>query len=94
MTTKVTKESLAENIGRLEEHQRICREYNAELSINQEYQLKAYRLLIGLLEYEPVHMPYTGGGNFYGYGFHRVGDETFELDIEEVFLAKIKGPAI
>ncbi len=50
MTTKVTKESLAENIGRLEEHQRICREYNAELSINQEYQLKAYRLLVVYME--------------------------------------------
>lgn len=82
MTTKVTKESLAENIGRLESY--------GDLSINEEYQLKAYRLLIDLLDYEPVHMPYTGGGNFYGYGFHRVGDETCELDIEEVFLAKIK----
>lgn len=43
---RVTKESLAENIGRLEEHQRICRGYNAELSINQEYQLAAYRMLL------------------------------------------------
>lgn len=37
MTTKVTKESLAENIGRLESY--------GDLSINEEYQLKAYRLL-------------------------------------------------
>lgn len=85
MTTKVTKESLAEKIKYLESVSKLG------LSMNEEYQLKAYRLLIGLLEYEPVHMPYTGGGNFYGYGFHRVGDETCELDIEEVFLAKIKG---
>ena len=41
MTTKVTKESLAENIGRLESYD--------DLSINEEYQLKAYRLLIGML---------------------------------------------
>lgn len=38
MTTKVTKESLAENIGRLESY--------GDLSINEEYQLKAYRLLL------------------------------------------------
>ena len=41
MTTKVTKESLAENIGRLESY--------GDLSINEEYQLKAYRLLIDML---------------------------------------------
>ena len=41
MTTKVTKESLAENIGRLESY--------GDLSINEEYQLKAYRMLIDLL---------------------------------------------
>lgn len=41
MTTKVTKESLAENIGRLESY--------GDLSLNEEYQLKAYRLLIDLL---------------------------------------------
>lgn len=41
MTTKVTKESLAENIGRLESY--------GDLSINEEYQLKAYRLLLVLL---------------------------------------------
>ncbi len=86
MTTKVTKESLAENIGRLESY--------GDLSLNEGYQLKAYRMLAELLEYEPVHMPYTGGGNFYGYGFHRAGDEEHELDIEEVFLAKIKGPVL
>lgn len=86
--SKVTKESLAEKIKYLESVSKLG------LSMNEEYQLNAYRLLIDLLEYEPVHMPYTGGGNFYGYGFHRVGDETCELDIEEVFLAKIKGPAI
>jgi hypothetical protein len=37
MTTKVTKESLAENIGRLESY--------GDLSLNEEYQLNAYRLL-------------------------------------------------
>lgn len=41
MTTKVTKESLAENIGRLESY--------GDLSLNEEYQLKAYRLLSDLL---------------------------------------------
>lgn len=41
MTTKVTKESLAENIGRLESY--------GDLSLNEEYQLKAYRLLIDLI---------------------------------------------
>lgn len=52
MTTKVTKESLAENIGRLESY--------GDLSINEEYQLKAYRLLIDLLpgcEHDWVHYP-------------------------------------
>lgn len=38
MTAKVTKESLAENIGRLESY--------GDLSINEEYQLKAYRMLL------------------------------------------------
>ena len=41
MTTKVTKESLAENIGRLESY--------GDLSINEEFQLKAYRMLIDML---------------------------------------------
>ncbi|MEG1123048.1 MAG: hypothetical protein RSE62_12690 [Citrobacter sp.] len=41
MTTKVTKESLAENIGRLESY--------GDLSINEDYQLKAYRMLIDLI---------------------------------------------
>ncbi len=86
MTLKVTKESLAHKISRLELNR-------FDLSINEEYQLEAYRMLAELLEYEPVHMPYTGGGNFYGYGFHRVGDEENELDIEDVFLAKVKGTA-
>ena len=47
MTTKVTKESLAENIGRLESY--------GDLSINEEYQLKAYRLLLELLPDGCVH---------------------------------------
>lgn len=47
MTTKVTKESLAENIGRLESY--------GDLSLNEEYQLKAYRLLIDLLPFEPCN---------------------------------------
>lgn len=41
MTTKVTKESLAENIGRLKSY--------GDLSLNEEYQLKAYRMLIDLM---------------------------------------------
>ena len=44
MTTKVTKESLAENIGRLESY--------GDLSINEEYQLKAYRMLLDYLRNE------------------------------------------
>lgn len=39
---KVTKESLAENICRLESY--------GDLSINEEYQLKAYRLLAVYME--------------------------------------------
>lgn len=41
MTAKITKESLAENIGRLESY--------GDLSLNEEYQLKAYRMLIDLI---------------------------------------------
>lgn len=48
MTTKVTKESLAENIGRLESY--------GDLSINEEYQLKAYRLLLGYMEDEELEI--------------------------------------
>lgn len=44
MTTKVTKESLAENISRLESY--------GDLSINEEYQLKAYRLLLDFMRHE------------------------------------------
>lgn len=46
MTTKVTKESLAENIGRLESY--------GDLSINEEYQLKAYRLLMQFMREEEI----------------------------------------
>lgn len=42
--SKVTKESLAENIGRLESY--------GDLSINEEYQLKAYRMLHEYLDRE------------------------------------------
>ena len=48
MTTKVTKESLAENIGRLESY--------GDLSLNEEYQLKAYRLLLGYPEDEELEI--------------------------------------
>ena len=41
---RVTKESLAENIGRLESY--------GDLSINEEYQLKAYRMLHEYLDRE------------------------------------------
>lgn len=44
MTTKVTKESLAENIGRLESY--------GYLSLNEEYQLSAYRLLLDFMRNE------------------------------------------
>ncbi|EJB2979385.1 hypothetical protein MT554_004288 [Salmonella enterica] len=47
MTTKVTKESLAENIGRLESY--------GDLSLNEEYQLKAYRLLLELMPKDCPH---------------------------------------
>jgi hypothetical protein len=46
MTTKVTKESLAENIGRLESY--------GDLSLNEEYQLKAYRLLAVYMREEEI----------------------------------------
>ncbi|ELL6760070.1 hypothetical protein ABXH80_004110 [Salmonella enterica] len=55
MTTKVTKESLAENIGRLESY--------GDLSLNEEYQLKAYRLLLELMPecaHEWVEKPVPG----------------------------------
>lgn len=55
MTTKVTKESLAENIGRLESY--------GDLSLNEEYQLNAYRLLIELLRDECVHRWRFGSAN-------------------------------
>lgn len=42
MTTKVTKESLAENIGRLESY--------GDLSLNEEYQLKAYPMLLAYMK--------------------------------------------
>lgn len=41
MTNKVTKESLAENIGRLESY--------GEISLSEEYQLKAYRQHLDIL---------------------------------------------
>ncbi|ELT9219076.1 hypothetical protein SAY60_002903 [Salmonella enterica] len=46
MTTKVTKESLAENIGRLESY--------GDLSLSEEYQLKAYHKLEGLIDLQIV----------------------------------------
>lgn len=55
MTSKVTKESLAENIGRLESY--------GDLSINEEYQLKAYRLLIDLMPEECLHKWQFGSAN-------------------------------
>lgn len=48
MITKVTKESLAENIGRLESY--------GDPSINEEYQLKAYRLPRGYMEDEELEI--------------------------------------
>lgn len=45
MTTKVTKESLARKIGILESDKRTW----GELSLSQEYQLEAYRMLIDLM---------------------------------------------
>lgn len=54
MTTKVTKESLAENIGRLESY--------GDLSINEEYQLKAYRLLLEAMQQKPLcHLTWHQG---------------------------------
>ena len=50
---RVTKESLAENIGRLESY--------GDLSINEEYQLKAYRLLYSVWTQEPdAYVTYKG----------------------------------
>lgn len=51
--SEVTKESLAENIGRLESY--------GDLSINEEYQLKAYRLLYAVWAQEPdAYVTYKG----------------------------------
>lgn len=48
--TQVTKESLAEKIKHLES--RSNDEYALGLSLNEEYQLAAYRMLLKYLEYE------------------------------------------
>lgn len=45
MTTKVTKESLAERIQHLED-------LGSMISLNEEYQLDAYRMLLDRLEVE------------------------------------------
>lgn len=50
--SKVTKESLAEKIKYLESVSKLG------LSINEEYQLKAYRLLIDLLPAEELRCPF------------------------------------
>ncbi len=47
MTTKVTKESLAKKIKALES--RGNAEYALGLTLNEEYQLEAYRMLIDLI---------------------------------------------
>lgn len=47
MTTKVTKESLTEKIKRLES--RGNAEYSIGMTINEEYQLEAYRMLLELM---------------------------------------------
>ena len=47
MTTKVTKESLAKKIKALES--RGNAEYALGLTLNEEYQLKAYRMLLDLI---------------------------------------------
>lgn len=46
--TKVTKESLAEKIKRLES--RGNAEYALGLTLNEEYQLEAYRMLLKYME--------------------------------------------
>ncbi|EFO8707807.1 hypothetical protein HPM00_004177 [Salmonella enterica] len=56
MTTKVTKESLAAKIKALES--RGNAEYALGLTLNEEYQLKAYRLLIELIP-ECAHDGYS-----------------------------------
>lgn len=50
MTTKVTKESLATKIKRLES--RGNAEYALGLTLNEEYQLAAYRMLLDYLRNE------------------------------------------
>lgn len=50
MTTKVTKESLAKKIKALES--RGNAEYALGLTLNEEYQLEAYRMLLERLEKE------------------------------------------
>lgn len=50
MTTKVTKESLERKIILLSG--RINAEYGLGLTLNEEYQLEAYKMLLALLEKE------------------------------------------
>ena len=59
MTTKVTKESLATKIKRLES--RGNAEYALGLTLNEEYQLAAYRLLYAVWTQEPdAYVTYKG----------------------------------
>lgn len=52
MTTKVTKESLTKKIKALES--RGNAEYALGLTLNEEYQLEAYRMLLSRLEKEEL----------------------------------------
>lgn len=54
MTTKVTKESLAVRIKQLELAKRL-----ASLSLNEEYQLEAYKMLLERLKKENFTKDYT-----------------------------------
>lgn len=80
---QITKDELASMIAALESQ--------PHLSMKEEKYLAIMKELSEFKSLEAIHMPYTGGGNFYGYGFHRVGDEETELDIEDIFYAKVKG---
>lgn len=84
--SKVTKESLAENIGRLESY--------GDLSINEEYQLKAYRMLLRIIEQAKVVAEWPGA-DYYSSAVELYHSDGLEFGKAVSELADIvKGKAI
>lgn len=72
---RVTKENLTAQIDRL----RKIKDEQGQLSMNGEYTLQAYEMLLATMDNEPMTFKYTGDGNFYGFGFYLDGEE---IDID------------